>query len=92
MLQQSEWCRLANKQEQVQYAWQWQLGQGGVEVSAQGMPHLVHQVLMEQDKGSSGKPSLSLLLSVLLEGHGDVCRCVARDFLLGDRIADVRRL
>lgn len=55
-LQQSKWRWLKTKQEQVEYAWQ--LGQG-VEVSAPGMPHLVHQVLMEKDKAAAESQACS---------------------------------
>jgi hypothetical protein len=66
-LQQSEWRRLKTKQQQVEYAWQ--LSQG-VEVSAPGMPHLVHQVVVDKDKTSPRKTSLpKTLLRILLEGH-----------------------
>lgn len=66
-LQQSEWRRLKTKQQQVEYAWQ--LSQG-VEVSGPGMPHLVHQIEVDKDKGSSRKTSLpKTLLRILLEGH-----------------------
>lgn len=64
-LQQSEWQRLKTKQQQVEYAWQ--LSQG-VEISAPGMAHVVHQVVV--DKPEARKASLpQQLLRILLEGH-----------------------
>jgi len=64
-LQQSEWRRLKTQQQRVEYAWQ--LSQG-VEVSAPGMSHLVHQV--EVGKPEPGRPSLpQTLWRILLEGH-----------------------
>lgn len=67
-LQQSEWRRLKTKQQQVEYAWQ--LSQG-VQVSAPGMPHLVHQVVVDKPKGDMRKKKSlpQVLLRILLEGH-----------------------
>jgi hypothetical protein len=67
-LQQSEWRRLKTKQQQVEYAWQ--LSQG-VQVSAPGMPHLVHQVVLDNPKDDPRKKKSlpQVLLRILLEGH-----------------------
>jgi hypothetical protein len=67
-LQQSDWRRLKTKQQQVEYAWQ--LSQG-VQISAPGMPHLVHQVVVDQPKGDKRKKKSlpQVLLRILLEGH-----------------------